>query len=75
MANRNGGLFAVKIANHGRVVGGPGIPHGNREMEEIPSVDSGSGEVDSDCGKILYVSLPRDGLCRAWGGGENTGNE
>ena len=75
VANWNGGGFVVKIANHGRIIGGPGIPHGNREVEEIPRVDSGSGEVDSDCGKIFCVPLPRDGLCRAWGGGENTRNE
>ena len=65
---RNEGRFIMKIADGGGVVSSPGVPHRSGEMEEITGVNGGCGEVEPDCGKVLFIPLSCNGLGKSDGG-------
>ncbi len=67
LASRGGNVgrrcgFAVQVACGRRVVGGPGVPHGDRGVKQIPRMDRRMGEVHTDGREVLFVPDPGDGL-------------
>ena len=48
-------LLVVNVTGRGRIVGGPGIVHGRRRVEEVAGVCRRIGHIDADGRQVLFI--------------------